>query len=117
MVDQVPTSPNQKLQTIQAKGEFQLLRDGKPVSRQGPPQFLKYIRLESYIEKTDNDALNGWFDKHGTNLRTGSDGFAVSTIYVNGDHNLNMLQPTYERWSAVTLDPIFKEKMFEGNEQ
>lgn len=57
----------------------------------------------------EEDALNKWFTAHGEAIRAD---FEATRIYVNGDHQLNRLQPDDRSWTAETLNPIFIDKMF-----
>ena len=60
------------------------------------------------LDETDHAALDAWFDRN-------RDLFAepLDIIYVNGDHTLNAMQQPGENWTAKTIEPIFRELMFE----
>ena len=60
------------------------------------------------LNETDNTALETWFTRH-------RDAFAESldAIYTNGDHTLNALKQLTETWTAKTIEPVFRELMFE----
>ena len=38
----------------------------------------------------------------------------LNLIYVNGDHTLNTLRKSEGKWEAITMEPVFRELMFEG---
>ena len=71
----------------------------------------KCLILWRNLEETDHTALDLWFDRN-------RDRFAGSLdrIYVNGDHTLNALLRAGETWTARTIEPVFRELMFEVNE-
>ena len=60
------------------------------------------------IDETDYAALDAWFDRHRERFAK-----ALDLIYVNGDHTLNAMQHPGETWIAETLDPVFRELMFD----
>ena len=60
------------------------------------------------LEKMNAQKLDKWFAKHRKTF-----GSAVDLIYVNGDHTLNALRKTGDKWEAVTTEPVFRELMFE----
>lgn len=62
------------------------------------------------LDRTDNAALNGWFIANRGQLPTTPD-----LIYVNGDHTLNAIRQQDETWTAQTIEPLFRELMFEDD--
>ena len=63
------------------------------------------------LEKTDAAKLDKWFAKHRKTF--GND---LNLIYVNGDHTLNALKKSGDKWEAITTETIFRELMFAGAE-
>ena len=63
------------------------------------------------LEKTDNAALEAWFNRHRTRLPE-----SLDLVYANGDHNLNARRNPGDTWTAETTDPKFYELMFEGTD-
>ena len=59
------------------------------------------------LEGTDNPALDNWFTR---NRESFGD---PDIIYANGDHTLNALKQANESWTAKTIEPIFRDLMFE----
>jgi len=66
------------------------------------------------IETTDNDALNIWFKAHGERILKD---FGAGLVYVNGDHELGRLSPKDGAWTTSTLELVFREKMFAGQNE
>ena len=64
------------------------------------------------LQATDNLALNRWFAEHRARLPT-----PLDLVYVNGDHTLNAIRQPGETWTAETIEPLFRELMFEANER
>ncbi len=64
------------------------------------------------LKTMDNDALEGWFAGHRAYLPD-----ALDLVYVNGDHTLNAIRQEDETWTAETIEPLFRELMFEANER
>ncbi len=62
------------------------------------------------LNETDNAALDKWFTKH---LKTFKGAFDL--IYANGDHTLNAMKQPGETWTAMTIEPVFRELMFNEN--
>lgn len=60
------------------------------------------------LNETDYSTLDTWFEKNRNELID-----EVDTIYVNGDHTLNAMRQDGDRWTAKTIEPIFKELMFQ----
>ena len=63
------------------------------------------------LNETDNAALETWFTNHRAKFAEAPD-----LIYTNGDHTLNALKQPNETWTARTIEPIFRELMFEETE-
>ena len=49
-----------------------------------------------------------WFTQHRENFKT------PNIIYTNANHTLNALKQKDETWTAKTIEPVFRELMFEG---
>ena len=62
------------------------------------------------LEGTDNPALDDWFTRNRESFSE------PDIIYANGDHTLNALKQPKESWTAKTIEPIFRELMFKGEE-
>ena len=62
------------------------------------------------LNKTDNVALETWFTRHRAEFAK-----SLDVIYANGDHTLNALKQSNEAWTTKTIEPIFRELMFEEN--
>ena len=62
------------------------------------------------LEGTDNPALDDWFTRNRESF------IEPDIIYANGDHSLNALKQSKESWTAKTIEPIFRELMFEEEE-
>ncbi len=75
------------------------------------PEGKHCLILWRNLNEIDNTALETWFTSHRA-------GFAESldAIYTNGDHTLNALKKRNETWTAKTIEPIFRELMFEETE-
>ena len=61
------------------------------------------------LQKINASGLDKWFTKH--RAKFGDD---LNLIYVNGDHTLNALRKSGDKWEAVTTEPVFRELMFSG---
>ena len=61
------------------------------------------------LEKTDNDALEAWLAEYRQQLPD-----SLDLVYVNGDHTLNAIRQPGESWTAETIEPRFRELMFEA---
>ena len=64
------------------------------------------------LEATDNDALEAWFADNRARLPD-----PLDLVYVNGDHTLNAIRQPGETWTAETIEPLFRELMFEAEER
>ena len=62
------------------------------------------------LHEIDRAALDAWFDRN----RERFDG-PLDVIYVNGDHTLNAMRRPGETWIAESIEPVFRELMFEGD--
>jgi len=60
------------------------------------------------LNETDNAALEKWFARHRAKFVQ-----SLDIIYTNGDHTLNALKHPNETWTAKTIEPVFRELMFE----
>ena len=60
------------------------------------------------LNETDNAALETWFTNHRAEFAE-----SIDLIYTNGDHTLNVLKQPTETWTAKTIEPVFREMMFE----
>ena len=60
------------------------------------------------FKETDHPALEAWFVRN-------RERFAgpLDVIYVNGDHTLNAIRQSVETWIAESIEPVFRELMFE----
>ena len=60
------------------------------------------------FKETDHPALEAWFVRN-------RERFAgpLDVIYVNGDHTLNAIRQPRETWIAESIEPVFRELMFE----
>ena len=59
------------------------------------------------IEKMDAPKLDKWFGKHRKTFAND-----LNLVYVNGDHTLNALKKSADKWEATTTEPVFRELMF-----
>ena len=73
------------------------------------PQGQSCLILWRNLQVTDNAVLERWFAKHRPQLPE-----ALGVVYVNGDHTLNAIRQPGETWTAETIEPIFRERMFEA---
>ena len=62
------------------------------------------------LDKTDNPTLDAWFTRNRESFGK------PDVIYANGDHTLNALKQPNESWSSKTIEPVFRELMFKGEE-
>ena len=63
------------------------------------------------LNKIDNATLETWFTNHRAEFAK-----SLDAIYTNGDHTLNALKQSNETWTAKTIEPVFRELMFEATE-
>ena len=59
------------------------------------------------IEKMNAPKLDKWFRKHRKDFAND-----LNLVYVNGDHTLNALKKSADKWEATTTEPVFRELMF-----
>lgn len=62
------------------------------------------------LDGTNNSALDAWFTRNRDNFSN------LDIIYTNGDHTLNALKEANESWTSKTIEPIFREQMFRGED-
>ena len=67
----------------------------------------KCLILWRNLEETGNEALEAWFERNRALLPE-----PVDLVYVNGDHTLNALGESNDKWIAETIEPIFRGLMF-----
>ena len=60
------------------------------------------------LEETDHRALEAWFARNRPQLPE-----ALDLVYVNGDQTLNAIRQPGETWIAESIEPLFRELMFE----
>ena len=60
------------------------------------------------LDRMDAEALNAWFACNRPRLPD-----SLDLVYVNGDHTLNAVKRPDDPWTAETLEPRFRELMFE----
>lgn len=60
------------------------------------------------LAKMNYADLDAWFNRN-RKFFTGP----LNVIYVNGDHTLNAIRKPEEAWSAETIEPVFRNLMFE----
>ena len=67
----------------------------------------KCLILWRNLHKTNTSTLSNWFTQHRENFKK------PDIIYTNADHTLNALKQKDETWTAKTIEPVFRELMFE----
>ena len=72
------------------------------------PEGKHCLILWRNLNETDNTKLETWFTNHRTEFAE-----SLDLIYTNGDHTLNALKKPNEAWTAKTIEPVFRELMFE----
>ena len=60
------------------------------------------------LDRMDAESLNAWFARNRPRLPD-----SLDLVYVNGDHTLNGVKRPDDPWTAETLEPRFRELMFE----
>ncbi len=60
------------------------------------------------LDEIDHAALDAWFDRNRERFAS-----SLDLIYTNGDHTLNAMQRPGETWTAETIEPVFRDLMFE----
>ena len=63
------------------------------------------------LDEIDHAALDAWFDRYRERFNG-----PVDVIYTNGDHTLNAMQRPGETWTAETIEPVFRDLMFEESD-
>ena len=61
------------------------------------------------LDAMDANALDSWFARNRARLPD-----SLDVVWVNGDHTLNAMRARGESWSAETIEPAFRELMFDG---
>ena len=56
----------------------------------------------------DNQTLEAWIKRNRAQFPE-----ALDLVYVNGDQTLNAIKQPDETWIAESIEPIFRELMFE----
>ena len=64
------------------------------------------------LETTGNEALEYWFINNRVRFSE-----SLNVVYVNGDHTLNAIRRQDETWFAETIEPLFRELMFQLDER
>ena len=72
------------------------------------PEGKHCLILWRNTNETNNAALETWFTNHRAKFAE-----SLDAIYTNGDHTLNALKQPNETWTAKTIEPVFREMMFE----
>ena len=60
------------------------------------------------LDAMDANALDSWFARNRARLPE-----SLDVVWVNGDHTLNAMRAKGESWSAETIEPAFRELMFD----
>ena len=60
------------------------------------------------LEEIDNRSLEAWFTRNRPQFPE-----ALDLVYVNGDQTLNAIRQPGETWIAESIEPTFRELMFE----
>lgn len=76
------------------------------------PQGRMCLVLWRNLETMGNEALENWFGENRPHFPEGLD-----LVYVNGDHTLNAIRQSDETWTAETIEPLFRELLFENDGQ
>ena len=72
------------------------------------PQGQRCLVLWRNLDETNNGALNRWFAANRASFPD-----ALDLIYANGDHTLSAARREDEAWTAETIEPLFRDLMFE----
>ena len=59
------------------------------------------------LDEMDHEELDDWFDRNRKRFGT-----SLERIYVNGDNTLNAMKQPGDVWTAMTIEPLFRELMF-----
>lgn len=92
--------------------EFRREFDGVLVIAGKDSQGKYCLILWRNLEAMDNSALNDWF---AVNRAKFPDEFDL--VYTNGDQTLNAMRQQGEYWTAETIEPLFRELMFEADDR
>ncbi len=68
----------------------------------------KCLILWRNLDEMDYAALEAWFARNRKQFAG-----PLDVIYVNGDHTLNAIRQPSETWIAESIEPVFRELMFE----
>ena len=60
------------------------------------------------LDEMDGDTLNAWFARNRAQLPE-----SLDLVYANGDHMLNAVRQPGDTWTAETIEPVFRELIFE----
>ena len=71
-------------------------------------QGRKCLILWRNLNETDNTALEACFGSNRAQFP-----YPIDLVYANGDHTLNALRQPNESWTAASIEPTFRELMFE----
>ena len=71
----------------------------------------KCLILWRNLDEMDYAALEAWFARNRERFAA-----PLDVIYVNGDHTLNAIRQPGETWIAESIEPVFRELMFEEGE-
>ena len=69
----------------------------------------KCLVLWRDLAEVDHAALDVWFERNRPSFPK-----PLDLIYVNGDNTLNAVRRPDETWTAQTIEPEFRKRMFEG---
>ena len=72
------------------------------------PEGRHCLILWRNLDEMDYAALDAWFDRNRKRFAS-----SLELIYTNGDHTLNAMQRPGETWTAETIEPVFRELMFD----
>lgn len=93
---------------VESRREF----DGVLVIAGKDSQGRHCLILWRNLKTMDNSALNDWF---AVNRAKFPDEFDL--VYTNGDQTLNAMRQQGETWTAETIEPLFRQLMFEEDMQ
>ena len=71
-------------------------------------QKRKCLILWRNFNETSNTALEAWFARNRERFAA-----SLDVIYANGDHTLNAMRQPGDTWKAESIEPVFREMMFE----
>ena len=64
------------------------------------------------LETISNKVLEDWFANNRVRFPE-----SLDVVYINGDHTLNAIRRQDENWVAETIEPLFRELMFQHDER